>query len=315
MNEINYLIISNTIDFSTDLICIELEERGLNYLRINRDKFLEYRITYDLERNNILIIVNERVYKISDEKLKAIYFRAPVFLRNNKTYGLDQQLYRNQWSSFIRNLVVFDKCQWINHPQDTYIAENKMYQLKIAREVDLIVPKTIVTNIASQNIESEKKFIVKSLDTALFYNNDEELFTYSTCINGRDLKKYDLRSAPIIIQDFIENKIDIRVTTVGNKVFPVQILKNKQGIDGDWRKTSKELLEYVPVSLPFDLVSKIIKLMNRLNLKFGGIDLMLVNDTYYFVEVNPTGEWGWLQFSTNVNLAKVIVDYLENGEN
>ena len=39
MNEINYLIISNTIDYSTDLICLQFQKRGLNYLRINKKKY------------------------------------------------------------------------------------------------------------------------------------------------------------------------------------------------------------------------------------------------------------------------------------
>ena len=42
MNEVNYLVISSTIDYSSDLICAELEKRKLNYLRINRDLFFFY---------------------------------------------------------------------------------------------------------------------------------------------------------------------------------------------------------------------------------------------------------------------------------
>lgn len=44
MNEINYLVLSNTIDYSSDLICAEFEKRELNYLRINRDLFQEYEL-------------------------------------------------------------------------------------------------------------------------------------------------------------------------------------------------------------------------------------------------------------------------------
>lgn len=31
-------------------------------------------------------------------------------------------------------------------------------------------------------------------------------------------------------------------------------------------------------------ISQIVKLMRKLNLNFGGIDLALVDDTYYFIE-------------------------------
>ena len=76
MNNVNYLIVSSTFDYSTDLIC------------------------YGLEKSN-------KKYLISDD-LKAVYFRAPVFLRTTKNYTLKEQLYRSQWSAFVRNLIIFE---------------------------------------------------------------------------------------------------------------------------------------------------------------------------------------------------------------
>ena len=34
--------------------------------------------------------------------------------------------------------------------------------------------------------------------------------------------------------------------------------------------------------------------IKALGLEFGAIDLALQDDVYYFLEINPTGEWGWL---------------------
>ena len=53
-------------------------------------------------------------------------------------------------------------------------------------------------------------------------------------------------------------------------------------------------------------------IMKKLSLSFGGIDLALVGDTYYFIEVNPTGEWGWLTSCANLPIDKAIVDTLVN---
>ena len=104
MNNVEYLLISSTIDYSTDLIAYELEQRNQSYLRINRDKFDEYKVLYSLESNSLSVEIHGQIYMITDA-LKAVYFRAPVFLRNNKNYSLEDQLYRSQWSSFIRNLL------------------------------------------------------------------------------------------------------------------------------------------------------------------------------------------------------------------
>lgn len=156
-------------------------------------------------------------------------------------------------------------------------------------------------------MESDKKYIVKSLDTALFYDmeNNKEMFTYSNVVSGSELNEYDLTSAPIFIQEFLNPKIDCRVTYVQGKLFPVKILQNGKGLYGDWRMR-KEELEYIPFQLPTYVENAIHKLMKKLELNFGGIDLAIVSGEYYFIEVNPTGEWGWLEVKTGTNISKTI---------
>lgn len=310
MNNIEYLIISTSFDYSTDLVCIELEKRKQNYFRLNRDKLSEYNISYDLSNKELTISNKSGTYLITSKTLQAVYFRAPVFLRNHKPYDLGEQLHRSQWNSFIRNLIIFDNCIWVNHPVDNYRAENKLYQLEVAANIGFEIPKTIIGNVIPNSINKDSDYIVKSLDPALFYDDGQELFTYSTKISGLELLSSNLKEAPVIIQECLNNKIDLRVTIVGDYLLPVSIKKNGCGIDGDWRKTSKEDLEYEVVSLPLQVENNIHNLMKKLNLKFGGMDLILCNDKYYFVEVNPTGEWGWLKYSTNYSIDIEIVNFL-----
>jgi glutathione synthase/RimK-type ligase-like ATP-grasp enzyme len=108
----------------------------------------------------------------------------------------------------------------------------------------------------------------------------------------------------------LSNKTDIRVTIIGDTLFPVSITNNGQSIDGDWRRMPKELLKYDPIHLPESVVASIHKTMKSLGLKFGGMDLALVDDKYYFIEVNPTGEWGWLVSLEKLPIDEAIVNYL-----
>ena len=309
MNSVDHLILSTTIDYSTDLICAELEKRGLKYLRMNRDHFSKYDILCHLQENVINVKLEDIWYELTPKALKSIYFRAPVFLRSTgKAYTLEEQLKRSQWSSFIRNLIILDDSLWINHPVAVYRAENKLYQLKIASECGMNVPDTYVGNSLPTNIVPEKAYIVKSLDTALFYDNGKEMFTYSTTISGQELMNSEIKSAPIILQEYLADKVDFRVTFINGHIYPVAIKKRGEPIYGDWRMNKKEDLEYKLVELPLTLKSKIINLMDALKLTFGGLDFALVDDTYYFIEVNPTGEWGWLASSVGLPIDKAIVD-------
>lgn len=260
-------------------------------------------------------IIEKEEYCINQKDLLSVYFRAPVFLRNaNRLYSLEEQLYRSQWSSFIRNLCVFESANWVNHPVTTYKAENKVLQLKTAKDCGFAIPSTSVGNTLPSNINPAGLYIVKSIDTALFYDNGQEMFTYSTKLTGKELLDAELKAAPVIIQECLCNKTDIRVTIIGDKLFAVTVTNNGLPIDGDWRRTPKELLRYEPICLPESVVTLIRKVMKSLNLKFGGMDLALVNDKYYFIEVNPTGEWGWLVSSAKLPIDKAIVDYLSSSE-
>ncbi len=310
MNDIEYLIISSSIDYSTDLVCLELRERKKRYLRLNRDKFGEYEIIFSLNNREMTVKLDNNSYTVRNNTLKGIFFRAPVFLRSHKRYNVNEQLYRSQWSSFIRNLIVLDKAKWINHPVNTYRAENKLYQLQCAQNVGLLTPKTFVGNKLPESITPMNKYIVKSLDTALFYDGTQEYFTYSSVVGGNELVESNIKDAPIILQEFLEDKRDIRVTVIGNKLFSFGITKNGENIYGDWRKNAKEDLQYIPETLPNDISNNILKLMNKLGLLFGGVDLAFSDGQYYFIEINPTGEWGWLSQYSAIPLEKAIVNEL-----
>jgi hypothetical protein len=311
VNDVAHLVVSSSIDYSTDLVCCEFERRGLSYLRINRDCFSEYRILHDLQTDTLTIGMGDDTFLVTPDSLRSVYFRAPTFLRNmGKSYSLQEQLYRSQWGSFIRNLIHFECARWVNHPVATYGAENKVFQLSVARRCGVAVPNTHVGNILPHSIEQRGAYVVKSLDTALFYDRGQEMFTYSTMVNGEELLNAELKAAPVIIQEYLQNKTDIRVTIVGDILFPVAITDNGCPIDGDWRKTPRENLRYRPIELPATVRTAIKRIMHILGLRFGGMDLALVDGVHYFIEVNPTGEWGWLISSARLPIDKAIVDFL-----
>jgi len=313
VNEIDYLVISSSIDFSTDLVCYQLSQNNKRYYRLNRDEFLKHKISIDVAKKTMTILIDGIQYTVYFDKLKGIYYRSPTFLRTQPKSCLtvNEQLMRNQWSAFLRNLIVFNKCKWINNPVDTYRAENKIFQLQVAEESGIKIPMTFVTNYVDFDINRDKKYVIKSIDTALFYDfeNNKEMFTYSNVVSGYELLESNLTSAPVIVQEFLDPKIDCRVTFIDGKLFPIQITKNQQGIVGDWR-LKKEELEYIPFILPKKIEESLIRIMNKLHLLFGGIDLAIVNDKYYFIEVNPTGEWGWLEDKNEMKISKAIMDAL-----
>lgn len=303
------LIISNKFDFATDLITNRLREFGASYLRLNRDELGDYHIELNPLLPSLIVEVDGYKYEFDKTTLRSIYYRAPTFLRDifQNDINEEEQLFRTQWSAFVRALIVFDGVRWINNPVDTYRAEMKPYQLFLANKIGFKVPNTKVSNSTTINDQNQDIVAIKSIDTAIISKGDEEAFIYTTLINGQDIvpAKY---SSPFFIQTGLIPKIDIRVTIIDNTVIPIRI-KATENIDTDWRTYKGELV-YEIFELPKYLTDKCLEFANNLKLSFCAIDMVEYLGEYYFIEVNPTGEWAWLQKNTEYEFDKAIAQAL-----
>ena len=92
-------------------------------------------------------------------------------------------------------------------------------------------------------------------------------------------------------------------------MFAVKILINDEGVVGDWRK-EKDNVKFVLAELPIKVSNMCCQIIKKLGLSFGAIDLIYSNNEFYFIEVNPTGEWAWLVDSAGQKIYKAICDYL-----
>ncbi|WP_027086832.1 hypothetical protein [Cohnella panacarvi] len=317
MKIIEVLIISNSLDFGTDYVCLELEKRNAQYLRLNRDDFARYEITLDVNKVEIHINIDGIQYIISEETLRSVYYRAPIYLRDvyQSQIEMDVQLYRTQWTAFIRNLTILETVKWVNNPAATFIAENKLLQLKYAKTIGFSLPDTYVANTNKISLTPESLYIVKSLDTAVLRVDGQEAFIYSNLVSTDEIKNASLGLSPVVIQNYIgayNNKVDVRVTVIEEKIFSVRIIKNGAGIEGDWRR-EKDEIEYVRFELPDDVKSKCVDIAKKFGLSFGAIDLIESNGEFYFLEINPTGEWAWLVESAELpiheEICKTLVGY------
>ncbi len=290
------LILSSLYDFSTDLVCLRLQEASIPFLRLNKEKLKEYRISLDPLKPELTVKTGKKTYVI-DNTLNAVWFRQPVFLRNTpeKALSPEEQLERSQWTAFIRSLSLFKAANWMNFPQNTYLAESKPYQLAMAKQSGFHVPQTIATNDAYQIKQFfPNDVVLKSLDTVLIHENDNCLFTYTDIGESNAVNDDNVSGTPLLAQKVLSNKKDIRITVIGNKLFAVEILANSEGIEGDWRVIPKNELDYIDIDLDQDTAKSCFKLTKTLGLNFAAIDLIVNPDGIYFIEVNPTGEWGWL---------------------
>ncbi len=308
------LLLASRFDLTCDYVVAQLRRRGAPYFRLNSEDFEQFAIVAVPSVPEIYLEARDSTVQLSPETLKAIYFRRAVYPQGPLTdkQSIHEQLNRLHRSAFMRSFMVFDSCKWINHPAATYKAEHKAVQLSIAYKLGFDIPRTVITNNAKgilQAARGDRKIAVKGLETVLVWQGNFETFGYTSLVDTTFAENSHLSSAPLIAQEALENKLDLRVTVVGDQVFCASVTADGNPLRGDWR-LEKTNAVFRPFDLPQDISEKCVQLTKSLGLVFGAIDLAVQQDTYFFLEINPTGEWGWLVDQANLPIDKAIANSL-----
>jgi ribosomal protein S6-L-glutamate ligase RimK-like protein len=219
----------------------------------------------------------------------------------------------DQWRALLMGMVSVPGPRWVSSPFAIRSAESKAVQLSHAAAVGFRVPRTVWTNAlpAAERLLSEQggDAVCKPLATAHWVSGDESHFVFARRVGLEELPPADrLARSPVTFQQAIAPKRDIRATVVGERV--VAAMREPDGAiePVDWRLA--EGGEWRAHELPADVRDACVRLVARLSLRFAGIDLLLDDEgRHWFVELNPNGEWAWLQ-AAGLPLAQHLADEL-----
>ena len=145
------------------------------------------------------------------------------------------------------------------------------------------------------------------------YTLDGHLYPFFTRIlSGPEEIENNARSierCPVLLQEYIEKRADIRVICIGREVFAFEIASQEHPLSiHDFRGVSPDLLRHAEHSLPCTLTEQILKFISAQGLQFAAIDLAwAVSGEYYFLENNPNGQWLWLEHCTGVPLTDAML--------
>ncbi|MGH3815761.1 MAG: hypothetical protein ACRDUV_25485 [Pseudonocardiaceae bacterium] len=97
------------------------------------------------------------------------------------------------------------------------------------------------------------------------------------------------------------------MTVVGDNIFATEI---KTPGELDWRRSHDDIT-YQPYELPDTVVAGIHRLMHSLNLFFGAMDFVRTEQGYQFIEINPNGQWGWIEHQTGQPISRALATALK----
>lgn len=310
---IKILFITNRDDISVDYLISKLKLKTKAYLRINSEdiNIIDFNINPNGEFH---LNINNKNYNLKN-------VMSVVFKRTPSKFDFDNQdsnqpYLNNERKHFFEGLYLcLNKAKWINPMFSTHIAERKLFQLNQANKFGLKTPDSIITNNpvnADKFLQKHNKSIIKPISNGLQVVNDDIYSIYTSEIKKDFFSLYEnskLFETPVFLQERIENESDIRVVIINEKVFAVRIQKNDK-LEVDWRKP-EVIKTYSNIKLPKKISNLLIKLNKSFGLIYSAIDLIKKPDgQFIFLEINPVGEWVWLESELKLNISETLIKEL-----
>ncbi len=306
------LILSNKNDTVTDRVINWLTFLEKDWFRINS----EDNVKIEFKGDDFSITVEDKSINLSN--IKGYWYRRGfINYSNNFKMNLKQfdDLQANEMGIFIDFL--YYKLEKLNHINSITNSEvNKLIVNDIARSLNIITPDDFivsdVNNLRDAMSKTNQKYITKvSSGNCVQVFDDCIVYNYATLIDN-DKLNYET-FFPSLVQNYIPKKYELRSFYLDGEFFTMAIFSQKDNQTRvDFRNYNSSIPNRtVPVNLPSEITSSLDKLMRKLNLNCGSLDLILTPDNdYVFLEVNPIGQFGMISYPCNYNLEKKIAEYL-----
>lgn len=309
------LLATNKRDITTDFVVLELQRRAVPFVRLNTEDVADCRIALRPALNEWSLAIGDAEVDLAN--VTAAYYRRPAApeIADDPNDPTVQPYRAAEWSAVLRSVWNELEGRWLNSPFAILRAEDKPRQLKLAAALGFRVPDTIVTNDPAEAVPSSRSAacIVKPLKHALLEDGGfgRVIFTHRTgALTDDDREAVGM--APFIMQREIRKAFDVRVIVVGERLFATAI--HSQGdveTEVDWRRGSDPRLPHEPLALDDGTAGRCLAITRELGLRFGAIDLIMDTEGgLWFLEINPNGQWAWIENRTGAPIAAAIVDEL-----
>lgn len=323
------LILTHDFDPEVTLLTIKLRSRGIDCVRLNINDIaneklkVRYSLTPDCPRADIKFDVAQ--YELEPSRISAVLLRQ--FDLNEVNFcgnELERAFSFQQWASAFQILQRNLTCEWISNPDATIESSDRIKQLSAANKIGFDIPPTMITNDSTTAKEfyslHDRSVVLKALHHHSIIVGTKIFSAYARAINDSELLMLDkyLASAPCVLQKRLAKRSELRVTVIGEEVFAAELGKNFLREDHDIDIHHHLSSNNFPIEnvkhLPDRIHNGCISLVKSLGLKYGAIDFAVEKDSNQpvFLEINPTGEWYWIEAKTGLRMTEAVADLIES---
>ncbi|WP_067485573.1 ATP-grasp ribosomal peptide maturase [Actinomadura hibisca] len=308
------LVVTQPDDVTADTVVAELNRRGVPLLRLDPADFPHtLTLSAGIDGYGLHGTVTTPSRRAELGAVRSLYYRRP---RGFTFPGLDEQEARFATLQARYGLggvlAALPDCLYVNHPFANADAEFKSAQLTIASDLGFTIPPTLITN----DLDQARRFaaehgpiIYKPVRAGPYREDGEGRTIWVTEVDPAELDE-SVETTAHLFQARVPAAGHLRVTAIDDRVFCVRI----DSADLlDWRQ-DYDALTYTVTDPPPGLTERIAAYLDRFGLMFGCFDFVLRPDGEpVFLEINPNGQWAWLEDETGLPMTSALADLLERG--
>lgn len=321
------LIISHKQDGHADVVCAELTRIRSRYIRFSLEDYpQQLRINYSLETSAKPHFVFQGT-EIDFSSIKSVWFRRPGYPVYDSSLHHDVlPLVQEETERFTNSFWYLIDGYWMSRPEYIYYAEHKPLQMRVAQQLGWRIPATLITNdpICADAFYHEhgRDIIIKPLSRSWIdwheNNTKREQVFYTTPVDAERANYLQaVQYCPTFLQERVKKDFELRITVVGDQIFACKIESQNSLISkDDWRKYDIDNTPHTKFKLPSDIEQLCINLTSQLGLNFGAIDVIVTpSGEFVLCEINPSGQWYWIEGLTGLKITSAIAAALTNRTN
>lgn len=313
--------------YTIDRVAEELARRGARPRRVDSDRFpsaLSLTTALDGPPGSSRRTLREGHDAIDGDGVRAVWLRRvlPAVLDDELDPAFRAGCVNESMAALLGFLDGFRDRRMVNPLVADRAAGNKLRQLRVARELGLGIPRTLVTNDPAEVVAFHEalggRMITKMLTPLTQSMSGGTAFVHTSVVRPEDLEDLDgLRHGPMVFQEHVDKAYELRVAVVatpggGGRCFAGAIDASRSDAGQvDWRKAAPAQAGWRPGPLPDDVATQLLALVAALDLVYGAVDLIVTPEGHHvFLEVNPAGEWGMLERDLGLPIAAALADAL-----
>ncbi|MDP2423901.1 MAG: grasp-with-spasm system ATP-grasp peptide maturase [Bacteroidales bacterium] len=312
-------------DYTTYKVIEWLKYYNVDYYTITPHDIIN--ISINVHCNSVFLSINHKTLCLDD--ITGYWFRRGLFsVKMDKKcpyYKPDKEFVISSYhySSLEKNTILQYLHYLLSEKKSLnsflFSNVNKLIVLYEAKKHGLNVPKHLLTD-SKKELELFYKDCNGNIISKVcspsggFETKNYAIYAYTELIDKKFINNMNNSFFTSYFQANINKRFEIRTFLLNSKFYSMAIFSQESKKTSiDFRKYSKEMPNrYIPFILPDTIEKKLLSLCTFLNLNSGSIDLIYSTDhEYYFLEINPVGQFGMLSTPCNYHLEREVARFFK----